>query len=330
MKQPLKVSPLVKYTLPKYPAFDDANPMNAPIEAAAKTGYYKMALFSVVSLFTCNPQNTGTIVGLQSDSTTPPPKENPIKFDDLGFPHTYAMFGTGLPSRLDRETAVRIIDSLFKENELPLKKDYAFSKDEIAFNATGYNEQLGIGYVWLDNENTARDCYRSWRDLYFDERLLPKDKKAYEKIKKMDNREDRNTASKAFFNKLKDRNYYKLIALQRHLYHDKELKEEIQQYLDTHSNKHSADYGAEILKKYQRQVVDLGEMQQLAGAEDYHIGTFSKYSPVVAYERDYYRHRRDKEKQEEVPAQSGKEKAIENLEKLVQDYIDWAKSEGRY
>jgi len=38
MKQPLKVSPLIKYTLPKYPAFDDANPMNAPIEAAAKTG----------------------------------------------------------------------------------------------------------------------------------------------------------------------------------------------------------------------------------------------------------------------------------------------------
>ena len=65
MKKPLKVSPLVKYTLPKYPAFNDANPMNAPKEAAAKTGYYKMALFSVVSLFTCNPQSTGVIASVQ-------------------------------------------------------------------------------------------------------------------------------------------------------------------------------------------------------------------------------------------------------------------------
>jgi len=71
-------------------------------------------------------------------------------------------------------------------------------------------------------------------------------------------------------------------------------------------------------------------MQQLVEAEDYHIGTFSRYSPVVAYEQDYYRHRRDKETKGEVPKQSEKEKAIENLENLVQDYIDWAKSEGRY
>ena len=326
MKQPLKVSPLVKYTLPKYPAFDDANPMNAPKETAAKTGYYKMALFSVVSLFTCNPQSIGTIANLESDPPTTPPKENPIKFDDLGFPHTYAMFGTGLPSRLDRETAVGIIDSLFKENELPLKKDYAFSKDGIAFNATGYNEKLGIGYVWLDNENTAGDCYRSRRAPYYEEDMLPKDRRRYKKIVAIENRKEKEAARKAFFTELKSKTYYKVLSIRRHLRYNKELYQE----LDTHPNKKDDAYGEELIKKYHDQVVNLEEMQKLVTKEEHHIGTFSRYSSVVAYQEDYSYFRRNKEKQEEVPEQSEKEKAIENLENLVQDYIDWAKSEGRY
>jgi len=303
MKKPLKVSPLVKYTLPKYPAFNDANPMNVPKEAAAKAGYYKMALFSVVSLFTCNPQNMGTIASVQKDtSTPPPPKENPIKFEELGFPHTYAMFGTGMPARLDRETAVGIIDSLFKENELSLKKDQPFSQDGIAFNATGYNEKLGIGYVWLDGENTAPDCYRSWRDPYYEKQMLPEDLKVYQEIGAIENREDRYTANKAFFTELKSKNYYKLLSIQRTLYNNEELSDEILQYIATHPNKNEVDYGEAFIKKYHAQVVDLEEMQKLVTEEKYHIGTLkdrcstwcscinyastrsvSKASPVACY-----------------------------------------------
>jgi len=219
---------------------------------------------------------------------------------------------------------VRIIDRLFKENKIALKKDYLFSQTGIDFKATGYNEKLGIGYVWLDGENTAEECYKSWRrPHYLFKKMLPEDRAVYDEIKTIEDRDAQRKARRILFSKLENKSYYKLIAIQNHFYYSSNKKnhEEIQNYLDENPNKNKPNYGEELLSKYDKEVLDLYEMQEIVVAEDYAIGAFSKYSSAATYAQySFYKNR----------YANTKEQAIENLEKLVQDYIDWAKSEGRY
>lgn len=305
MHYPLKVEPLQQYTLPQYPAFDTPNPLHLPPQKASKAHFYKTALLGVVGLFSLSP-NTAA----QAQS------ENPIKFESLGFPHTYAIFGTGLPANLDRETAVQIIDSVFLANDIKLQKDYAFSKGEVHFNATAYNEKKGIGYVWVDRDNTTIDCYRSWGGRsYAAEEILPEDQATYEQLLKENEDIDKYTLKEEFFNGLQKKPYYKLLNIKRHHYGSKELHKKIDDYIAKHPNKSRDDYGQEILAQYDRDRVNLKEMKQIVATNDYHIGVLSTESSLLQY---YYQ---DGESQKD---------AIKRLENLVQEYINWAKSEGRF
>ena len=58
---------------------------------------------------------------------------------------------------------IDIIDSIFLANKIELSKEVPISKNGLSFNATGYNEKHNIGYVWLDHQSTASDCFNSWR-----------------------------------------------------------------------------------------------------------------------------------------------------------------------
>lgn len=299
MKGDLKVIPLLKYKSPKYPSFNGIDPLNPERKDISKSSYYMAALLGAVGLFSFT--NVSKV-----------PKENPIKFNELGFPHTYAMYGTGLPDRLDREKAMAIIDSVFKVNDIKLVKDYPISESGVNFHATGYNTESRIGYVWLDYANTAQDCYNSWRGSYVGyEDLLEEDREVFDKLGEEDYK-----GRQKFMNNLNvDKGYYKLVSLKEHLYGNPELQKEIREYITDNLNKASANYGKEIWEKYDNQVVDIKEMEKIVDSKKFDIAAFSQYSSVSTY----YSYQNE-----------SKETAIKKLEVLVQDYIDWAKSEGRY
>jgi hypothetical protein len=128
---------------------------------------------------------------------------------------------------MDRETAVSIIDSVFKVNGITLTSNYNFTEDDIRFKATGYNETSKIGYVWLDNGNTAEDCFRSWGNYsYLNPYLLPKDKKEYDSlVKKLDDDRESYRAISTFLESLPEKNgYYKLHVLKQHLHGHLDLR----------------------------------------------------------------------------------------------------------
>ena len=305
-KETLKVSPLLKYRIPKYPAHDGEDPLNPDNKHSSKAGYYTAALFGAIGLFSFTNGN----------GTSKPPEGNPIQFKDLGFPHTYASFGTGLPSRLDRETAVKIIDSIFTVNGITLTKEVPFAENGIEFNVTGYNEESKVGYVWLDNTNTSADCYNSWRSSYYrDNELLPDDLAEIERLEIELDEQDFYRTKQGFFEKLNTKDgYYELLRLRKHSWGNDELQLEIEEYLKNNPNKTDQDYGREILDRFGDDVVDLREMKKIVKSNNFSIGAFSVYSEASAYR---YGHKEKKQ-------------AIEKLSNLVQDYIDWGKSQGRF
>lgn len=311
MENYLKVTPLKKYKIPKYPAFDGEDPLSPRKKKLSKNGYYIAALMGVVGLFSF-------------ESTSQKPKfDSPIKFKELGFPHTYASFGTGLPARLNREKAVAIIDSVFQSNGIDLIKDYQVSEGENEFKATGFNPDSKIGYVWLDNKNTAQDCYRTWGGIQYPEnRLLENDRLKLKQIRETSLENEVREQTEAFFERLGTKNYYKLINLERHLYGDDEREKEIKEYLIKNKDWSRADYGQEILDKYEQAVLNLKEVETIVDMEEPTIGAFSVYSSLAAYPNYFWG---GSEK-----ANSYREEAIERLACFVQDYIDWAKYEGRF
>jgi|GEM_PF-6780408 len=132
MKESLKVTPILTYNTPKYPAYYEPNPLQIPSKKGSKVSFYKTALLGVIGLFSFNND---------AEAQT---KENPIKFEELGFPRRGGMCGTGAPKRLDRESAVAIIDSVFSANAVKLQKDYDFSKGDVVFKTGGYNPESCI------------------------------------------------------------------------------------------------------------------------------------------------------------------------------------------
>ncbi|WP_298517397.1 hypothetical protein [uncultured Kordia sp.] len=323
MRKKLKVTPARRYRTPRYPSYLDESPLLMS-RNVSKTGYYATAFLGVFGLFAFSASS--------NDTSTGEVKENPIKFKELGFPHTYASFGTGLPDRLDRETAVEIIDSIFLANKIELTEGYPISKDGLNFKATGYNKKHNIGYVWLDYESTGPDCYNSWRNnRYNNASLLPEDLVAYKKLtKEVENKPDGYKIIDDFLRKLtKQKGYYKLLELERHLWRDKILKDKINRYIKENTNYTDENYGKEILDAYENEKVDLKEMEQIPNEEGVSIAALSQYDHKFEYYpyREYVEDKNGNLVEKEGEA---RQKAIENLENLVQDYIDWAKSEGRY
>ena len=320
MKNRLKVTPIRKYKTPRYPSYFDESPLLMS-RKVTKTGYYATALLGAFGLFAFSTNSNATAEL----------KENPIKFKELGFPHTYAMYGTGLPDRLDRETAVDIIDSIFLANKIELSKEVPISKNGLSFNATGYNEKHNIGYVWLDHQSTASDCFNSWRSSLNKSALLPQDLDAHNKLMKEvgDSYEGYQKEKDFFENLIKQRGYYKLLKIKRYLWRNDALEQKIETYLRENKNYLDVDYGKEILEQYDNEKVDLKEMEQIVDEKDTSIATFSKYDSRFAY-NSFGVYEKDENGKLVLKETDTKKEAIKDLENLVQEYIDWAKSEGRF
>lgn len=308
MPSKLKVSPLKNYSTPKYPSHKEKNPLYHDYKREqGNLAYYSMALCGVIGLFSFSSAKKGE------------KPEMPIKFSDLGFPHTYASYGTGLPSRLEREKAVAIIDAVFKANGIKLKKEVPVSKEGVKLTATGFNQEKNVGYVWLDYKTVAHDGFNKWW-MANGVQLLDDDKKKLDKQLKEE--KDEWDARRKFWDKVKHRPYYRLLEIKEDLTRQKHpLAKKVEKYLKTNTEDlGNSAYGKELLKEYDQMTINIPEMKKVLGDKgaEQKIGLFSTYDNRFS-ESHYW-----------PKNQKPKKSAVEQLEEVVQDYIDWAKAEGRF
>ncbi len=319
MKSSLKVSPLKFYPKPGYPSSFDKNPLDqSSTDVKNKNGFYFSAILGAIGLFSFSTASNKTSL-----------KDNPIKFDELGLPHSYAMFGTGLPDRLRTETAISIIDSVFSSNGINLKSGYNLKNNNLCFDVTKYDKNKNIGYVWLNHKALADDCFVSWKGQLNKNDLLPEHTKEYQSIEKLKNKQDRNK----YFEKLAELEsrllnnygYYRLLKIRNHLHWDDNMLKKIEDYITKNQEFLDPDYGLELIEEYNDKVLDLEELKVLTNQQPITIASFSNYSSILEYYDRYMLGLEDENLESDDP----REKAIQNLETLVQEYIYWAKSEGR-
>ena len=347
MKESLQVTPILTYNTPKYPAYYEPNPLQISSKKGSKASFYKMVFLVVIGLFAFNND---------AEAQT---KENPIKFKEVNFkknslPHTYSMYGTGsltyYREKLDRESSIAIIDSVFRANDIDLQKDYNFSEGELTFKTGGYDPELCAGYVWLDYENTRPDTFYSGMSYYLQEYLLPKDKERYQNVGEGGiyyMKEGKLVPVRKPLKSLLEKGYYKLILLQKFSANlqNEELQKEIADYLEKNPNKDDLNYGKEIYDKYTKELLNSEEIKAIMEAEDYSIAAFSRHEKCLTYLRGYETVYFEEESGKVIPKDSlqnlegrkvitrkinNREKALQNLATFVQEYIDWAKSEGRF
>jgi hypothetical protein len=145
----LKVTPIKRYNVPKYPSHSDKSPLEYP-----ETLPYPFRTKVVYGLVL-----TGLFTSITLNNSNLESPKNPFPLALTGLPHTPSSFGTGLPSRLNSKEAKNIIFKVFQEEGLQLKKNYLFKKGENTYELDGYDEKTKIGFAWLNNNNLNVDNY---------------------------------------------------------------------------------------------------------------------------------------------------------------------------
>jgi len=151
-KKKLTVSPKHKVYQAKYPSYMDKNPLLHPETRPYPFSKKFIDAMSIAGF-------TGAIMiapltGCQSSvKQIPSDHFNPFPISTTNVPFTPASFGTGLPSRINSKDAIDFINNVFISEGLAIHKDTVIRQNGLAVTATAYNEQYGIGYIWMDNTN---------------------------------------------------------------------------------------------------------------------------------------------------------------------------------
>ena len=172
-KSLLKINPVKRYSVAKYPSYSDPNPIDHPetlpypfkeklMNALMATGLAGSLAFMSASNGTQEIDKTAMT---QQDSLI-----NPFPFVMTGLPYQPPSYGTGLPSRIQAEEARRVIEEAFEKEGVELQKNYPVNKDGVKVTTNGYNEDLKIGYIWMDWDNLKRgDGIVTYRGKRFSE-----------------------------------------------------------------------------------------------------------------------------------------------------------------
>ena len=159
----LKVTPLMNGYRPKYPSYFDKNPLDYPnsrpypfslkfIDAMSVAGFVGAVMFSTG----CYSQNDSIKQQILR------PLQNSFPVSCANIPYSPAMYGTGLPRRLNREDAIEVINNVFKSEGLNISKDTLISRKNINIKANAYNKKYNIGYIWMDFRNSGEGILKNW------------------------------------------------------------------------------------------------------------------------------------------------------------------------
>lgn len=148
-KKPLKVQPVRRAYRPKYPSFEDKNPLLYPetrpypfnhkfIKWASAGGLASLLLLSGNELLGQVPADT---------------LYNPFPLENAQVPYRPVSFGTGLPERLKSEEAVRAIRKAFAESGIQLEEHVWLERENIGVYLDGYSHKDKIGFLFMDYAN---------------------------------------------------------------------------------------------------------------------------------------------------------------------------------
>ena len=157
-----QVKPVSRYSVPKYPSHEDPDPtlypkpVPYPFSRELITAVTGLGMASCVgeasATFKPPPEKPKTVAPVEEatgpvKTSVPAPDENPFTLERSGLPHRTSAFGTGQPSRVGEKVARRLIDRVFAEEGVELKPAHAYSTDDVAFEADGYDPKQRLGYV---------------------------------------------------------------------------------------------------------------------------------------------------------------------------------------
>jgi len=176
-RSPLTVKKVTRYNKAKYPSWEDPNPiehpetMPYPFTAKFLNSFLGIGLAGSMFFSSQEESNDLTVLPepteIHKDSL-----QNSFTMENAGVPYMPASFGTGLPSRLVREQAISVINKVFTEEGVLLKEDVSFDNKKAQFIADGYNEDLKIGFLWMDYNNFGEGMVTGGR--YYDRSYAPK------------------------------------------------------------------------------------------------------------------------------------------------------------
>ena len=158
----LRVIPAKKYKKPKYPGHADPNPLEDPTAPAYPFSGNFLRYLAGIGLI-----SFGQTLSAQSVDEIPTPDRNPFGFETLGLPFTPVSFGTGMPERLSEKTVRDVVYRAFTAEGLQWDTTHVWKEKSKEVLLDGYDQQLGIGYVFADyrrlGEGTMRNNHRSSR-----------------------------------------------------------------------------------------------------------------------------------------------------------------------
>jgi len=146
-KKPLKVQPARRTYQPKYPSYEDKNPLLYPetrpypfsqkfIKWASTGGLASIMLFSGSELMGQS----------QADSLY-----NPFPLKNAQVPYMPVSFGTGMPERIRSEEALQVIRKAFVESGVKLEENVWMDDNGISMYLDGYSDKDKIGFLFLDH-----------------------------------------------------------------------------------------------------------------------------------------------------------------------------------
>lgn len=155
-KTVLSVRAVKQYKKPRYPGWQDPNPLDNP-EAAPFPFSQKVWRFLTAAGLAGATFSTCT--GESADNSRDPYQVQPdslrnvFTFEKNGLPHQTPSFGTGAPANMDRRLALAVLENLAQAEGLHLEKGHYFKAEGINIQLDGWDTQRRTGFVLLDRDN---------------------------------------------------------------------------------------------------------------------------------------------------------------------------------
>lgn len=155
-KNALNVRALKQYKKPRYPGWQDPNPLENP-EAAPFPFSQKVwrlltaAGFAGATISACTDESTNS--SRDPYQTHPDSLRNVFTFEKNGLPYQAPSFGTGEPLNMDRRLALAILENLARAEGFHLEKGHYFEVEGVNIQLDAWDAQRRTGFVFLDWEN---------------------------------------------------------------------------------------------------------------------------------------------------------------------------------
>jgi hypothetical protein len=166
-QSPLQVRPVRHYRVPRYPSWQDPDPLKNPgmLPYPFRHRVVKTLLASgVVSAFllsetACVGDQVSKYSCVRSDTL-----RNPFPISLSGLPYHTNAFGTGAAERLHDRDARAVLEKVFELQGVNLQRDFVFRRGNISIQVDGFDPDRKIGYVFVPLGRLGEGAIVHWME----------------------------------------------------------------------------------------------------------------------------------------------------------------------